>query len=134
MIKRELPLFLIVGSLSALIDFAIYRGLASVAAVAIDIAKAGGFLGATVFAYFSNRFWTFGGTAHEPGSAWRYGLLYVITLGANVSVNACVLRLLGDARAAVPLAFLIATGIAASLNFLGLKRFVFRASDVAELR
>lgn len=134
MIKRELALFLIVGSLTVLIDFLIYRGLVWSAAVSVDIAKASGFLAGTLFAYFANRFWTFGHTAHRPGTPWRFGFLYMLTLGGNVIVNAVVLKLLVDAPAAVQLAFLAATGISASLNFFGMKRFVFRASSVTESR
>lgn len=132
MIKRELLLFLIVGSLTVLIDFLTYRGLVWSAMVSVDIAKGSGFLVGTLFAYFANRFWTFGHSAHHPGSPWRFGFLYLITLGANVIVNALVLQLLLDARAAVPLAFLFATATSASMNFFGMKRFVFRDRDCAE--
>jgi putative flippase GtrA len=134
MIKRELVLFLIVGSLNVLIDFVTYRGLVWNAAVSVDIAKGSSFAVSTVIAYFANRFWTFGHTAHESGSCWRFGLLYLISLGTNVIVNAIVLKLLADARAAVELAFLAATGISASLNFFGMKWFVFRDSVFAESR
>lgn len=134
MIKRELPLFLIVGSLSVLIDFATYRALIWTAVVGVDIAKGSSFLVGTVFAYFANRFWTFGHTSYQAGSPWRFGFLYLITLGANVLVNAVVLKLLADVRAAVQLAFLAATVISASLNFLGMKGFVFKASRVTESR
>jgi putative flippase GtrA len=33
---------------------------------------------------------------------------------------------------AVPVAFLIATGVSAALNFLGMKLFVFKASSLTE--
>jgi len=132
MINRELVLFLIVGSLTAVIDFLTYRGLVWTGAVSVDIAKGSGFLVGTLFAYFANRSWTFGHSAHHPGSPWRFGFLYLTTLGANVVVNALVLQLLVDARAAVSLAFLFATAISASMNFIGMKRFVFRGSGCAE--
>jgi putative flippase GtrA len=134
MIKRELALFLIVGALTVLIDFLTYRGLAWSAPVGTDIAKGCGFVVGTVFAYFANRFWTFAHAAPAPGSAWRFGALYLFTLGANVIVNATVLKLLVDSHAPVQLAFLAATGISASLNFLGMKRFVFTTRGVAEAR
>jgi putative flippase GtrA len=134
MIRRELAIFLIVGSLSVLIDFVTYRGLAVIAAVHIDTAKAVSFLVATIFAYFTNRFWTFGHTAPQAGSPWRFGFLYALTLGANVMVNALVLALLAGTRAAVPLAFLVATGVSATLNFLGMKMFVFRPTGAVASR
>ena len=133
MIKRELAIFLVVGSLTVLVDFLAYRGLVWIVLMGIDMAKATSFLIGTVFAYFANRFWTFGHKAHVPGSAWRFVLLYVATLGANVFVNALALKLLADAVAAIQVAFLLATGVSASLNFLGMKLFVFKAKSASEI-
>lgn len=134
MIKRELSLFLIVGTLTVLIDFLTYRGLVWSEVVSIDVAKGGGFLVGTVFAYFANRLWTFAHAAPQLGSAWRFGALYLITLGANVTVNAMVLKLLVHSPATVQLAFIAATGVSACLNFFGMKRFVFTTRRVAGAR
>lgn len=132
MIKRELAVFLVVGSLTVLIDFLTYRGLVWTGWMSVDLAKAAGFLTGTLFAYFANKVWTFGHKEHAPGSAWRFVLLYAITLGANVLVNAGCLELLSTMSIAVPVAFLIATGVSAALNFLGMKLFVFKASSLTE--
>lgn len=132
MIERELAVFLIVGVLAVAIDFASYHCLIFSAAVSTDVAKSGSFLMGTVFAYFANRFLTFGHNVTRSGSPWRFGFLYLITLGVNVIVNAIVLKLLVDDRAAVHVAFLAATSVSASLNFLGLKLFVFRHADASE--
>lgn len=133
MIKRELSTFLIVGVLTVLVDFVTYRALVWLGELSVDLAKAIGFLAGTLFAYFANRFWTFGHKSSVPGSLWRFLLLYTATLGANVVVNAITLEFLAYATAAVPLAFLLATGVSASLNFLGMKFFVFRSHTVEEL-
>lgn len=132
MIKRELAVFLVVGSLTVLIDFLTYRGLVWTGWMTVDQAKAVGFLTGTLFAYFANKVWTFGHQEHASGSVWRFVLLYAITLGANVLVNAGCLALLSTLSIAVPVAFLIATGISAVLNFLGMKLFVFKASNLKE--
>ena len=132
MIKRELAVFLVVGSLTVLIDFLTYRGLVWTGWMTVDLAKAVGFLTGTLFAYFANKVWTFGHQEHASGSVWRFVLLYAITLGANVLVNAGCLALLSTLSIAVPVAFLIATGISAVLNFLGMKLFVFKASNLTE--
>ncbi|PRC93971.1 GtrA family protein [Solimicrobium silvestre] len=126
MIKRELGIFLIVGSLTVLVDFGAYRSLVWLEVAGVDMAKAIGFLAGTVFAYFANRFWTFGHKSHASGSLWRFVILYGITLGANVLVNSLALKLFADATDAVHLAFLLATGVSATLNFLGMKLFVFK--------
>jgi len=132
MIKRELLIFLVVGSLTVLVDFVSYRGLIWSGKLDVDMAKAVGFLAGTLFAYFANRFWTFGHKPHAPGSAWRFVVLYMSTLGANVLVNSLALKLLVNSVAAVQIAFVLATGVSASLNFLGMKIFVFRSHAAAE--
>jgi putative flippase GtrA len=132
MIKRQLAVFLVVGSLTVLIDFLIYRCLVWTGWVDIHPAKAIGFLSGTLFAYFANRIWTFGYKEHVPGSAWRFALLYAFSLSANVLVNSSCLTLLGNLPIAVQGAFLIATGTSTVLNFLGMKLFVFKASALTE--
>ena len=133
MIRRELAIFLIVGSLTVLVDFLAYRSLVWIDLLGIDLAKAAGFLTGTVFAYFANRFWTFSHKVHAPGSAWRFAILYAATLGANVFVNSLGLSLLSDISAVVEISFLFATGVSACLNFLGMKLFVFNTRTAAEV-
>ena len=134
MIKRELAIFLIVGASTVIVDFICYRGLIEFQFMKVDMAKATGFLVGTLFAYFGNRFWTFGHKPHVPGSAWRFSALYASTLGANVLINALALNLLADVAAAIQLAFLLATGVSACLNFLGMKLLVFKPIPASELR
>lgn len=134
MIKRELVIFLIVGASTVLVDFITYRGLIDFQVMEVDMAKATGFLVGTLFAYFTNRFWTFGQKSHKPGSAWRFSALYASTLGANVLINALALKLLADMAVAFQLAFLLATGVSASLNFVGMKLFVFKPISEPDLQ
>ena len=96
MIRREVAIFVVVGSLTVMIDFLAYRSLVWMDLVSIDISKAIGFLTGSVFAYFTNRFWTFGHKAHLSGSAWRFVILYAATLSANVFVNSLILDLFID--------------------------------------
>lgn len=132
MIRRELGVFLIVGSLTVLVDFLTYRGLLWAGLFGVDLAKATGFLCGTVFAYFANKAWTFAHTQTGSGSVFRFVLLYGLTLGANVLVNSAVLALCAGVAFAIQIAFLLATGTSAVLNFLGMKFFVFRASSSTE--
>ena len=134
MIKRELAIFLIVGVSTVLVDFISYRGLIGFQVMEVDMAKAAGFLVGTLFAYFANRFWTFGHNPHVPGSVWRFSALYASTLGANVLTTALVLKLLADMAIAIQLAFLLATVVSACLNFLGMKLFVFKPIPAPELQ
>lgn len=132
MIQRELGVFLVVGCLTVLLDFGVYRSLVGMDLAAVDGAKAIGFLCGTAFAYFANRFWTFGHKPHAPGSGWRFAALYGGTLAANVLVNAWLLTVFAAVVAGVQWAFLCATGISAALNFLGMKLFVFKQRATSE--
>jgi putative flippase GtrA len=132
MITRELAIFLVVGASTVLIDFISYRGLIGFQVMEVDMAKATGFLAGTLFAYFAHRFWTFGQKPHTSGSAWRFSALYTSTLCANVLINAFALAMLADVDGAILLAFVLATGVSACLNFLGMKLFVFRKSQALE--
>lgn len=133
MIRRELSIFLVVGSLTVMVDFLMYRSLIWMGIMGIDLAKATGFLSGTVFAYFANRFWTFGHKSHALGSFWRFTILYTITLGANVLVNSLTLSLLAGTAKVIQVAFLLATGVSASLNFLGMKLFVFKTKPTSKM-
>ena len=125
--RAELSRFLLIGVLTVLVDFATYR-MQLALALPTALAKTTGFIAGTVFAYFANRHWTFGGSAVRGGSALRFALLYALTLGINVAANAWLLSVLkpfGGAVNAILLAFCGATGLSAALNFLGMKFFVF---------
>lgn len=126
MIKRELQIFLIVGTLTVLVDLCTYRSLLWTQLFSIDTAKGLGFITGTVFAYLANRFWTFGHKQHADGTLIRFLLLYSATLAANIIINSLVINLLNGFAWNLSAAFLIATGVSASLNFIGMKWFAFK--------
>lgn len=128
MIRRELAVFLVVGSLTVLVDFLSYSGMRMLG-LDTGIAKGAGFLIGTLFAYCANRAWTFGQHWHAPGSAWRFVVLYSATLLVNVAVNALGLYVLDKLAGAVMVSFLVATSLSAALNFIGMKWFVFRPAN-----
>ena len=128
MIARQIRLFLMVGSLTALVDFITYRGLVGAQLLSVDSAKAAGFLIGTVCAYFANQRWTFERRVHGHQRLLRFIALYTISLMVNIYVNALllgVLQAMGNAVLAVSIAFVIATGVSACMNFIGMKFFVF---------
>lgn len=134
MLKRELAIFLVVGLLTVAIDFAIYRTLIYsnlLGSNGFNLAKGVGFIGGTIFAYFANRFWTFNQQTTGKGSVARFTLVYLLGLAANIAVNFLSIHWLTP-LVLIPeyillLAFLFATGISATLNFIGMKFFVFTA-------
>jgi len=124
MIKRELSVFLVVGCLTVALDFIVYRGLTYFFLCDSSLAKAIGFISGCIFAYFANRFWTFKQQSSRSGSLWRFTLVYAVGLVANVLINQGILSS-WDSPATLYVAFLVATGVSATLNFMGMKWFVF---------
>jgi putative flippase GtrA len=120
----QLRRFLIVGSTTVLVDFATYT-LCLALGLPIDPAKGLGFVAGTFFAYLANRFWTFD-AAGTQGRFWHFLALYLTTLVINVGVNAAVVALVGVSTPGLGFAFVVATGVSASLNFVGMKFIVFR--------
>jgi putative flippase GtrA len=134
MLNRELGIFIVVGSLTVVVDFLFYRALVWSSLLDIDLAKGASFIIGTVFAYFSNRFWTFGHQSQAPGSAWRFCALYTTTLLVNVMVNSIALTQPLQFNISILAAFLLATGVSATLNFIGMKFFVFKSAHQSELQ
>jgi putative flippase GtrA len=58
--------------------------------------------------------------------------LYLTTLIINVGVNSGVIAVLGEDGLFFSLAFLIATGASATLNFLGMRMIVFKSEQRAD--
>ena len=127
MFQRQIKVFLFVGLMTVGIDFLTYKTLISLMSIQIDWAKGFGFVLGTCFSYLANRFWTFSDTVHPKHSAVRFISLYCLTLVINVSVNAGVLSFLHQLIFIENIAFLTATVISATVNFLGMKWLVFNS-------
>ena len=130
MIKKELTVFVVVGVITVLIDFIVYNVLVEFRLSDVNVAKGVGFVSGTIFSYFMHRIWTFGHKTHKPRTVWRYVLLYMSTLGVNVSINSFILTFLLEFQFIILLAFLIATGASTILNFIGMKWFVYKETPV----
>jgi putative flippase GtrA len=124
-LRGQLARFLVVGLTATGIDFALYRGLLALGA-AIHPAKGLGFVTGALFAYFANRAITFQlGSGWRPDEVLRFVKVYAGALAGNVAVNFLVLDLIGRSEAGIVVAFVVATGVSAALNFVGMKWFVF---------
>ena len=95
----------------------------------VNIAKGIGFIGGAIFAYFANRFWTFQQQTTSSKSITRFILVYVLGLSANIAMNHLSISWLNDSiitpEYILLIAFILATGVSASFNFMGLKFLVF---------
>jgi putative flippase GtrA len=122
--RQQVSRFLIVGFTTVAIDFIFYHLLMWLG-IELDIAKACSFTIGAVFAYATNKSWTF--TRKKHGVApLSFAILYGATLLVNTFTNGLLVRLLPETAWAITAAFIIATGLSAALNFIGMKWIVFR--------
>jgi putative flippase GtrA len=120
----QLTRFVMVGGLSALVDYGFYQALLAMGTW-VHLAKAISFVLGTTTAYLLNRRWTFnaeGGAA----PAMRFALLYSVTFLVNIGVNALMLHLLDDFSGEKTVAWVVAQGTATVINFVMLRLVVFR--------
>lgn len=122
-IRAELSRFIVIGVMSVLIDFVVYRALLGFG-VGINLSKLLGFCTGAVFSFAANKSWTF----QAQGGVFafvKFASVYVCSLSLNVLINKLVVDSLPAGELAIAIGFLAATGFSAAFNFCGLKWFVF---------
>jgi putative flippase GtrA len=120
-LKQELMRFLVTGIMAVGVDFSGYWLLAEM--IPADLAKGSSFVMGSIVAFIFNKLWTFEHDAKLSNAAIQFTCLYSLTFIANVAVNHFILTLGMEIKL---LAFLIATATSTTLNFLGMKFWVFR--------
>ena len=126
--KSEVGRFLLVGSTSVFIDFIVYLFLLLVLGLETKISKGIGFSSGALFAYFTNRNFTFNSPTKGFFTFSLFWALYTATLFVNISVNELSLSIFGRGSFGIGLSLFIATGLSALLNFIGMKYLVFRSN------
>ena len=124
---RSLLRFALVGGTAVLLDAVAYV-LLQAAGVPVDVAKAVSFLIGAVFAYFANWRFTFG-ARRSRWSEVLFVVVYALALALNVAANAGILAWLGTSTTDATIAFVVATGLSAAWNFIGMSLFVFRREE-----
>ena len=132
MIKNELGIFVVAGVSTVAVDYIFYQVVVALQWATIDIAKAFGFIIGTFYAYVANRFWTFSHKGISKNSVLKFALLYSVTLSTNVLINSHLLEFLGNIDYTVQISFFFATGVSATLNFIGMKFVVFNPKKEIE--
>ena len=123
-LSKEIRYFLIIGILTALIDYLVYF-MTRKFIINTSQAKAFGFISGTVFAFLANRNITFKDLDNIWTQLYKFLILYSVTLFINVTINNILLNWLTDFHYKVQLSFLVATSTSAIINFIGMKYFVF---------
>ena len=107
-------------------DYLLYSLETDVLEMRTGLAKAISFSISGLIGFFINRYWTFrrSGTS-VGGSMVRYWIVYLVGLGANVSINEGMLAISDGARL---LAFAVASALSGVLIYFGQRIWVFRVS------
>jgi putative flippase GtrA len=124
-ISKQLKYFLIIGFVTVLIDYSIYRSLIFLESK-IGIAKSIGFVFGTIFSFVANRNLTFNVKNNFFGHLIKFSLLYFTSMMFNVFVNSISLELFTNSNLKVQISFILATIISAIINFGGMKYLVFK--------
>ena len=124
LIKKELLYFLIVGLLTVTIDFTLYW-ITQKFLLNITIAKVTGFISGTIFSFLANRKITFKSLESIQKQLLKFSIIYACTMIINVLINNYLLKHQPFFRYQISFAFIIATLTSASMNFIGMKYFVF---------
>jgi putative flippase GtrA len=128
--------FLVVGATATAIDAVAYLLLVEAGTVPFA-AKALSYAAGTLLGFLGNKFWAFGSARRSVGEPVTYGALYLATLAVNVGTNTLVLGCLSGMFSPEwerGIAFVVATGVTTTLNFLGLRFVTFRGGlrDLSE--
>lgn len=127
-LHTQLVRFVLVGGLSAVVDFGLLV-LGMAAGLAHTPAKALSFVAGTTTAYLINRRWTFRAEPSRRRFTAVVGL-YAVTFGLQVGLFSALFTSLTEAglsRLAVQVvAFVIAQGVATTVNFVVQRAVIFR--------
>jgi putative flippase GtrA len=128
-LHTQLLRFVITGGLSAVVDFGLLVALMNLAGLDHNTAKAISFVAGTTTAYLINRRWTFqsdGSKRRFAAVVLLYGLTFVLQVGLFAVLFPWVLGLSGSQTMAQVVGFVIAQGVATTVNFIVQRGLIFR--------
>ncbi|MBA3020666.1 GtrA family protein [Propionicimonas sp.] len=121
--------FVVTGGLAAVVDFGLLVALMNLFGFDPNLAKALSFVAGTTTAYLINRRWTF---VAEPSKrrfaavVALYGLTFALQVGLFAVLFPWVFATWGSKTLAQVVGFVIAQGVATTVNFIVQRSLIFR--------
>ncbi|MHB1195589.1 MAG: GtrA family protein [Lutibacter sp.] len=141
-LKKQLVKFTLIGLLAVSVDLLCYFILLNILPEKMfqtigneAIAKSISFMCGMTVTYFFNKFWTWKKKDRSQKRLVKFGALYGIALLINVGTNSALLYILHQYSRFFNLpfkyfiAFVGASGLSASVSFMGQKFWVFKTSE-----
>ena len=125
MLQKQVIRFLLIGIIVTIVDYSVYQLLLLIFD-SFAVPKGIGFIIGTLLAYLLNRRYTFSSRRNIGSSINSFFFLYLISLLVNTFLNSLVLSLFENDTVTIHLAFVIATIASATINFIGMKFYVFK--------
>tara|TARA_B100000965_G_scaffold402033_1_gene427131 strand:+ start:1561 stop:1956 length:396 start_codon:yes stop_codon:yes gene_type:complete len=118
---KQISRFSVAGLSAVTVDLLSYYILINY--LSYDISKTLSFVIGAVVAYVINKFWTFEKNNLSFKELVKFALLYTFSLIVNVYMNKLFLNITNNT---IIIAFFVATGSSALINFIGQKWWVFK--------
>lgn len=128
-LRTQLMRFVLTGGLSAVVDFGLLVALMNLAGLDHNTAKAISFVAGTTTAYLINRRWTFqsdGSKRKFAAVVLLYGLTFVLQVGLFAVLYPWILGVSESQTIAQVVGFVIAQGVATTVNFVVQRGLIFR--------
>ena len=128
--KKEIITFLIIGTLTVLIDYFFYNFFYFVLNLSISLSKGLSFVLGAIFSYYGNNTWTFSNNLIIGFNVLSFIVLYLTSLSINIYINNQLLSNFPNQFMIYQFAFLFSTIISAMVNYFGMKYYVFNKSKI----
>lgn len=128
MIRKQIIVFIFVGLTAVAIDYVSYLSFLHLLNQ-ILFAKALGFFAGAIFSFYANKHLTFSYKLNNKSHRVKFLVVYLMSLLANTLINDSILNLDLENQFSIQMAFFVATGASAILNFWGMKYYVFTAKS-----
>lgn len=123
---RKIFLFCATGGVATLLDM-LFFNLFFITTSMFVLSRIGGIFISMIFNFSSNRNITFRAKNEKAkNQAWKFVIVYAISMSANVFVGKLVLFLLSDSLLSANIAALSGLAISIPLSFFGLMFWVFK--------